>query len=59
MEGLEHKKAKTHKGRKHLDALKPKLVEGPKKTLFIKGNKTSEFVTKAMQDLVKKILILS
>ncbi len=53
MEGLDLKKARTHKGRKHLDELKPKLVEGPKKTLFIKGNKTSESVTQAMRDLVK------
>jgi hypothetical protein len=52
MENLDLKKAKTHKGRKHLEDLLPKLVEGPKKTLFVKGNKTSETVTKAMKDLV-------
>lgn len=49
---LDFKKAKTHKGRKILDALKPKEVEGPKQTVFIKGNKTSEFVTKALHNLV-------
>jgi ribosome production factor 2 len=55
MENLENKKAKTHKGRKHLDEYLPKLVEGPRKTLFIKGNKTSEVVTKAMHNLVISI----
>jgi len=49
---LDFKKAKSHKGRKILDALKPKEVEGTKKTLFLKGNKTSEYVSKALQSLV-------
>lgn len=48
---LDFKKARTHKGRKVIDAQKPKEVEGPKKTLFLKGNKTSEVVTKALQSL--------
>jgi ribosome production factor 2 len=52
MESAGDKKAKTHRGRKHLDELKPRLIEGPKKTLFIKGNKTSETVTHAMHTLV-------
>jgi len=48
---LDFKKTRTHKGRKIIEALKPKAVEDPKKTLFIKGNKTSEFTTKALQNL--------
>jgi ribosome production factor 2 len=58
MESIDTKKARTHKGRKHLDALKPKLVEDPKKTVFIKGNKTSETITSAMHDLVRKDTLL-
>jgi len=49
---IDFKKAKSHRGRKILDALKPKEVEGTKKTLFLKGNKTSDFVTKALTSLV-------
>ena len=49
---LDFKKARSHKGRKIIDDLKPKEVEGPKQTLFVKGNKTSELVTKTLQNLV-------
>jgi hypothetical protein len=33
----------------------PKLVEGPKKTLIIKGNKTSNITTQFLKDIVPKI----
>ncbi len=49
---IDFKKARTFKGRRVLDELKPKEIEGVKKTLFLKGNKTSNFVTKALQSLV-------
>ncbi len=52
MENLDDKKAKSHKGRRHLDAFKPKPVEDPKVTLFLRGNKTTETVTSALHDLV-------
>lgn len=47
------RKPKTHKGRRILEDRGPKLIEGPKSTLFIKGNKTSENVSEFMSDLVK------
>lgn len=53
LQGIEHRKAKTHKGRRHLDKFKPKLEEDPKKCLILKGNKTSEMVTKTMEYLVE------
>jgi hypothetical protein len=56
---LDFKKARTHKGRKIIDDMKPKAVEGPKQTLFLKGNKTSETVTKALQNLVISLLMAS
>ncbi len=49
---LDFKKARTFKGKKIIEALKPKAVEDPKKTVFIKGNKTSEFTIKTLQSLV-------
>jgi hypothetical protein len=52
LKGIEHKKAKTHKGRRHLDKYKPKLNEDPKQCLILKGNKTSERVKRAMEYLV-------
>jgi ribosome production factor 2 len=48
---LDFKKARTFKGKKIIEALKPKAVEDPKKTVFIKGNKTSEFTLKTLQSL--------
>ncbi|CAD8105059.1 unnamed protein product [Paramecium sonneborni] len=36
-----HRGAKTHKGKRILESREPKLVEGPKQTLFIRGPKTS------------------
>lgn len=46
------RKAKTHKGRRHLDKYKPKLREGDRQCIIIKGNKTSDSVTKTMQYFV-------
>jgi len=45
-------KPKTHKGKQFLEERAPKLVENPKKAMFIRGNKTSEIVVRAMTDLV-------
>lgn len=42
------RKAKTHKGRKILEAKLPKVDEPIRKTLFIRGNKTSEPVSYLM-----------
>ena len=53
MEDLDFKKAKTRKGKKILKDREPKAVEGPKKTIFLKGNKTSEKVNSAMKSLVR------
>jgi len=39
--GIGKRGAKTHKGRKILQARSAQLIEGPKKSIFIKGNKTS------------------
>jgi ribosome production factor 2 len=36
--------AKTHKGKLVLESREPKILEGPKQTLFIRGPKTSESV---------------
>ena len=46
------KKAKTRKGKKILEALEPKIIEGPKKTVFLKATKTSEVITTLLKDLV-------
>jgi len=35
------KKAKTRKGKMHLEAIAPKIQENPKSSVFIKGLKTS------------------
>lgn len=45
------KKAKTHKGRKVLEARAPKLIENPKTAIFIKGNKSSNLINQIMKEL--------
>ena len=35
------RKTKTHKGRKILESREAKIVENPKKSIILKGNKTS------------------
>ncbi|XP_065886883.1 ribosome production factor 2 homolog [Dysidea avara] len=44
-------KPKTHRGKQFLEERAPKLVENPKKVMFIRGNKTSEIVVRTMTDL--------
>ena len=41
-------KGKTHKGRKILENKAPKLIENPKRSLFMKGRKSSETVNTLM-----------
>lgn len=45
------KKSKTHKGRKIMEDREPKLYENPKKSILLKGTKTSQMV----QDLIKDL----
>jgi hypothetical protein len=52
IQGIEDRKAKTHKGRRFLDKYKPKTNEDPRQCLILKGNKTSERVTRLMDYLV-------
>lgn len=47
----EKRKAKTLKGRKFLKRKEPQLIEGPRNTLFLRGTKTSETVSKLMHEL--------
>ncbi len=49
---LVFRRAKTHKGRRFLEAREPKLNENTKTTMFIRGGRTSEIVTQALKDLV-------
>lgn len=39
--GIGKRKAKSHKGRKILEAKEGKVIEDPKTAIFVKGNKTS------------------
>jgi hypothetical protein len=39
--GIGKRKAKSHKGRKIMEAKDGKTIEDPKTAIFIKGNKTS------------------
>jgi len=41
-------KGKTHKGRKILENKAPKIKENPKRSLFMKGRKSSETVNTLM-----------
>lgn len=45
------KKAKTHKGRKELEKRAPKLVENPKRSILMKGKKSSELLNTLMREL--------
>jgi ribosome production factor 2 len=51
MASLQRKTAKTHKGRRVLDARAPKLVENTKTALFLTGTKTSQVLKLALRDL--------
>lgn len=45
------KKAKTHKGKMHLDSLLPKLIEDPKEALFINTNNSNDIMRMILNDL--------
>ena len=44
-------KAKTHKGRKVIESRAPKITENPKRSLIIKGRKSSETLNVLMREL--------
>ena len=52
MDNLFKRKAKTQKGKKFLAKKEGQLEEGPKLTLFLRGNKTNETVSNFMKDIV-------
>jgi ribosome production factor 2 len=45
------KKKKSHKGRKIIEDREAKIVENPKKSILVKGNKTSQMITELIKDL--------
>ena len=45
------KEIKTHKGRKILEARKPKLIENPKKSFLMKGHHSSETINTLLREL--------
>ena len=45
------KKKKSHKGRKIVEEREAKIVENPKKSILVKGNKTSQIVSDLIKDL--------
>lgn len=45
------KKPRTHKGKKYLESREPKLYENPKRSMLIKGNKTSQAVLSLLRDI--------
>lgn len=49
--GIIKAKAKTHKGRKIMEKREPQLIEGPKKSIFMRGKKVSQKVLDLMKDL--------
>ena len=55
MEGVELKKAKTHRGRMYLESRKPKAVEDPKQCVFLNTNNSSELLRMVLNDLVKNL----
>jgi hypothetical protein len=48
----EVKKAKTHKGRLHLESKIPKIMEGPKECIFLNTHNSSEIMRMVLNDLV-------
>ena len=48
---MEERKAKTHKGKLYLESLKPKLIEDPKKCLFINTNNSTEIMRMVLNEL--------
>ena len=49
---IEIRKPRTHRGKKYLQSKQSHVIEQEKKTLFVKGKKTSEAVTGLMQEFV-------
>lgn len=49
--GITKRTAKTHKGRKILQAKEPQLYEDHKKSMFMRGKKASQTVLDLMKDL--------
>lgn len=49
----EHSRPKSIKQIREMRKKEPKLVEGSKNTLIIRGSKTSEMTTKFLKDIVK------
>jgi hypothetical protein len=49
---VKHKTAKTHKGKKYLQSKLPKVVEGPKFSLFINTANSNEMLRMVLNDLV-------
>lgn len=45
------KKKKSHKGRKIIEDREAKIKENPKKSIMVKGNKTSQMITDLIKDL--------
>ena len=45
------KKAKTHKGKVHLNSLLPKLIEDPKQCVYINTKSSSEIMRMVLNDL--------
>ena len=45
------KKAKTHKGKMHLNSLLPKLIEDPKQCVYINTKSSSEIMRMVLNDL--------
>jgi hypothetical protein len=49
---VELKKAKTHKGRLHMESKIPKIIEGPKECLFLNTHNSSDIMRMILNDLV-------
>ena len=45
------KKARTHKGKSHLNSLRPKLIEDPKQCVYINTKSSSEIMRMVLNDL--------
>ena len=52
------RKPTTRKGKKFLEAREPKVLEGPRQTLFIKGTKTSQNIQTTLKNLVTDLMSL-
>ena len=48
----EVRKPATKRGKRFLEKRAPKIDEGPKQTIFVRGNKTSDCVNNILKDLV-------